>query len=409
MDKPVDLTNLDFFANEVPHHLFEQLRRNDPVYWNPETDGQGFWAITKYSDVVQVSKDFRTFSSEKGAVYLEEMTPDQMAARRSMLETDPPEHGCLRRLISRDFTPKGVAKWEDFITKLAKKLMDDSLAKSEFDFVHDIAGSLTMGVVAEMMGVPPGDMEELITWINQMIGSTTEDNTRLVDHKDEESLKHLPMRSKTSLKVFDYARKMAEEKKEKPCDDLLSKLVHGKMDGRSLTQQEYLMYFILLLIAGNETNRSTMSHGIITLKEHPEQLQKLQQNPELLESAIEEILRWVTPVYYFRRTATKDIEIRDKKIREGDKVVTWYTSANFDEEVFENPYVFDITRTPNPHLVFGGGGPHFCIGVWLARLELKVAFREILRHIDKLEVVSFERLKSNHFNSLDNLILKYSG
>ncbi|BBM82217.1 cytochrome P450 [Candidatus Uabimicrobium amorphum] len=405
--KDIDLNNLDLYEKGLPHEMFEVLRKESPVYWQEEEDGQGYWAITKYDDVVAVSKNTKLFSSQKGAVYLEEMSQSQMEVRRSMLETDPPLHTKLRGLLSKDFTPKSVKQYEEFIRNLAKKLLEEAFSRESFNFVHDVAGNLTMGVVAEMMGIPGEDMPELIHWTNQMIGSTDDDEERLVD-RDDQSLKDLPMRSPTSLKVYEYAKKVADEKRLDPQQDIITKLVEGSIDGRPLTEQEYRMYFILLLIAGNETNRSTMSHGIVALKEHPLALEKLQNDFSLLPTAIEEILRWATPVYYFRRTTTKDTEIRGVKIEEGAKVVMWYNSANFDEEIFSDPYTFNIGREKNRHLVFGGGGPHFCLGAPLARMEIRILYEELLPHFDRLHIAQpISLMRSNHFHSLKELILSY--
>lgn len=405
--KDVDLNNLDFYEQGLPHKMFEVLRKESPVYWQEEEDGQGYWAVTKYDDVVAVSKNTKLFSSQKGAVYLEEMSQSQMEVRRSMLETDPPLHTKLRGLISKDFTPRSVKQYEEFIRDLAKKLLEEAFSRESFNFVHDVAGNLTMGVVAQMMGIPGEDMQELIHWTNQMIGSTDEEEDRLVD-RDDQTLKDLPMRSPTSLKVYEYAKKVADEKRLDPQQDIITKLVEGFIDGRPLTEQEYRMYFILLLIAGNETNRSTMSHGIIALKEHRHALEKLQRDLSLLPTAVEEILRWATPVYYFRRTTTKDTEIRGVKIDEGAKVVMWYNSANFDEEIFDDPYTFNIERQKNRHLVFGGGGPHFCLGAPLARMEIRILYEELLPHFDRLHIAQPTSLmRSNHFHSLKELILSY--
>lgn len=405
--KDVDLNNLELYEKGLPHKMFEVLRKESPVHWQEEEDGQGYWAVTKYEDVVEVSRNTKIFSSQKGAVYLEEMSQSQMEVRRSMLETDPPLHTKLRGLLSKDFTPRSVKQYEDFIRKYTKDLLEDVFARESFNFVQDVAGSLTMGVVAEMMGIPHEDMDELIHWTNQMIGSTDEEEDRLVD-RDDQSLKDLPMRSPTSLKVYEYAKNIADEKRLDPQQDIISKLVQGDIDGRPLTEQEYRMYFILLLIAGNETNRSTMSHGFVALKEHRQSLEKLQKDFSLLPTAIEEILRWSTPVYYFRRTPTIDTEIRGKKITEGSKVVMWYNSANFDEEIFEDPYTFNIERQKNRHLVFGGGGPHFCLGAPLARMEIRILYEELLPHFDRLQIVEpISLMRSNHFHSLKELILSY--
>lgn len=401
----INLNDLELFAKGLPHKAFEVLRKEDPVHWQEEEDGEGYWAITKYEDVVAVSRNTKLFSSQKGAVYLEEMTQSQMEVRRSMLETDPPLHTKLRGLISKEFAPKCVNSYEKFIRKLAIEVLEEAFAKESFNFVHDVAGSLTMGVISAMMGIPRKDIEELIHWTNQMVGCTEED--RLVD-RDDQSLKDLPMRSPASLKVFEYAKTIANLKKENPEEDLISKLAHGKIDGRSLTEQEYRMYFILLLIAGNETNRSTMSHGFAALKKHPESLDKLQKNITLMPTAVEEMLRWATPVYYFRRTTTTDTELRGVHIKEGSKVVMWYNSANYDEEIFTNPYTFDIERKKNRHLVFGGGGPHFCLGAPLARMEIRILYEELLPHFDRLQMLEpITLMKSNHFHSVEHLTLSY--
>jgi cytochrome P450 len=392
----------DAFADRVPHETFALLRREAPVHWYDWEHGKGFWAITKYEDIVAVMKDWRTFSSETGATALEDLDPDQIEARKSMLDTDPPEHTRLRSIVNKGFTPRAVAAYEELLRQLTRHILDETLPKGEFDFVEEIAKQLPIQVLCRILGVPLQDDEQLIEWGDKMIGNTDPDSGGLHPASPESAKYRLyPFRSPAAMEVFEYGHAIAAERRRDPRDDLVSKLVTWEdEDGRQLTEREFDTMFLLLVVAGNETTRQSIAHGMQALMDHPDSLERLRDDLSLMPTAVEEILRWASPVLHFRRTATCDTELRGVTMREGDKVVTWLISGNFDEEQFPDPLRFDIQRKPNNHVTFGRGGPHFCLGAHLAKLETRVMFEELLPRLASIEPTGpARRIESNFTNA----------
>jgi cytochrome P450 len=401
----IDLVNPDNYVERIPFEWFDELRRDAPVVWHDEPGGnKGFWAVTRYDDLVAVHMDWETYSSERGAVGLEELEPDQLEIRKTMLETDPPRHRELRNVCNKRFSARGVGAYEDFIREVANSVLDRALEREEFDFVSEISRELPIRFLCAIFTVPQDDAPMLIRWGDAMIGNQDpEFSAAVVDQVDTEAFKYLPFRSPTAHDVFAYADRQRDLRLEEPQDDVITALTVAQREG-VLTEREYENYFSLLMIAGNETTRHTISHGMQALIEHPDQLRKLQDDPSLIPVAVEEILRWATPVMHFRRTATRDTELRGRKIREGDKVVTWYISANRDVDPFPDPYRFDVERRPNEHVTFGPGGPHFCLGAHLAKLETKVLFQELLPRLRSIELTGpAVRMRSNFVNGIKRL------
>jgi cytochrome P450 len=392
----------DAFAERVPHETFALLRRDAPVHRYPWEHGKPFWAITRYDDVVSVMKDWKTFSSETGATALEDLDPDQIEARKSMLDTDPPEHSRLRAIVNKGFTPRAVAAYEDLLRELTRHILDETLPKREFDFVEEVAKQLPIQVLCRILGVPLEDDEKLIEWGDKMIGNTDPDSGGLHPASPESAKYRLyPFRSPYAMEVFQYGHRIAAERRKHPKDDLVSKLVTWEdEDGRRLTEREFDTMFLLLVVAGNETTRQSIAHGMLALIEHPESMERLRDDPSAMPVATEEIMRWASPVLHFRRTATRDTELRGVEIREGDKVVVWLISANYDEEQFPDPLRFDIARKPNNHVTFGRGGPHFCLGAHLAKLETRIMFEELLPRLGWIELAGpARRIHSNFTNA----------
>jgi cytochrome P450 len=384
----VDLTDLDLFAKGAPWEAFAELRANDPVAWCPEPEpNAGFWSITRHADIVAVDRDEETFSSERGAVGIEELDADQLEIRKSMLETDGARHWALRRLLQRNFSHRGLAGYETFLRGLTATTLDAALPKGRFDFVDEVSADFPIRVLVRMLGVPDERAGQLINWGNRMVGNTDPEMADvLLDSEESEEFRHLPFRSPAALEVFAYGDELAAQRRGGSGDDLVTKLVNTvPEDGISLSERDFHNYFLLLVVAGNETTRHSISHSMNALIEHPEALALLQERPELIPQAVEEFLRWASPVYHFRRTATRDVEMHGKQIREGDKVVMWFASGNRDESVFGNPMDFDVTRNPNDHVTFGKGGPHFCLGNALARLELTIMFEHLLPRISSVK------------------------
>jgi cholest-4-en-3-one 26-monooxygenase len=396
----IDLTNQDAFVNGVPHEWFATLRREAPIFWHPEPDGgPGFWCVTRYDDVVTVNRDNQTFSSARGAVFMWDLPPDGLEQQRlMMLNMDPPMHTRYRRLVNKGFTPRMMTQLEETARERTRVILDKVAPRGECDFVTDVAAELPLQVIADILGVPQGDRHKMFDWSNRMIGS--EDPEYAVSEEEAQV---------ASMELFAYAAQLAETKRAQPGADLISVLSDAEVDGERLSQLEIDLFFMLLTVAGNETTRNQISHGLLALLENPDQLALLRDRPELLPSAIEEMLRYASPVMHFRRTATKDLTLGDTAIAEGDKIVIWYVSANRDEAVFDDPMRFNIERTPNDHVAFGGGGPHFCLGANLARLEIRLLFEEMLARWPNLELAGEpQRLRSNFINGMKHIPLKFS-
>jgi cholest-4-en-3-one 26-monooxygenase len=398
----IDLTNPDAFVAGVPHEWFTRLRREAPVYWHPETGSpsgrEGFWAVTGYDDFVIVNREWQTYSSMRGAVYMWDIPEEALEQQRMlMLNMDPPLHTRYRLLINKGFTPRMVNALEETMRDRTREILDRVAARGECDFVVDVAAELPLQVIADLMGVPQEDRHKLFDWSNRMIGA--EDPEYGLTEEDT---------AVASMELYAYASELAHQKRANPSDDLISVLsTKAEVDGERLNELEIDLFFLLLSVAGNETTRNLISHGLVALLEHPDQLAKLRAHPELMGSAIEEMLRWATPVMQFRRTATVDHELHGQPIKENDKIVFWHISANRDETKFDDPFTFDIARSPNEHVAFGGGGPHFCLGANLARMEIRVMFEELLARFPEMEITGeVSRLRSNFINGIKHIPLR---
>ncbi|QHO70485.1 cytochrome P450 [Marisediminicola antarctica] len=406
----VTLADLDLFEQAPPWQVFDELRAQAPVHWDEEeAPNHGFWSLTGYHDIVHVLRDTETFSSEKGTVNLEELDADQIEARKSMLETDGVRHRALRRLMQGEFTPKAVAGYETFLRGLTATTLDQAFALGEFDFVAEVAADFPIRVLARMLDVPDADIHQLIDWGNRMVGNTDPEHADvLADSEESEKYRLLPFRSPAAQEVFDYGRALADRRRGRSGVDLVSRLVNQEpMDGIPLSERDFNSYFLLLVVAGNETTRHTITHSMNYLMQNPDQLELLQERPELIPWAVEEFLRLASPVYHFRRTATRDTEIRGQAIKQGDKVVTWFAAGNRDPQVFDDPYRMDVTRNPNEHMAFGRGGPHMCMGNALARLEIKIMFEDLLPRITSVQQMGeVSRLRSNFVNGIKRFPVK---
>lgn len=403
-EENADLTSHDAFVRAVPHATFARMRREQPVAWVEEADGEGFWALTRHADVSMVSRDFGRFTASRG-IRIEQMAPDELEARRTMMEFDPPEHARLRRLVQPGFTPKVVATYEAAFRILAGQVLDQVLPLGNFDFVTEISRELPIRLLCRLLGVPETDAGKLVSWGDQMISNADPEYTPVViDKVDTEEYRLLPFRAPAALEVFRYAEEVAIERRNHPEDDIITVLLTAEPDGQPLTDLEFKNFFTLLMVAGNETTRHTISHGLTYLVDHPDQMEQLREDPDGLSiSATEEILRASAVTMHFRRTATEEVEIRGTRISAGDRVVMWYPSANYDEDVFDEPLSFDIRRHPNDHLTFGTGR-HVCLGASLARLEVRVVFEELLKRVAAVEIVGApDRLRSNFINGVKHL------
>lgn len=399
----VDLNDLDRFVRQEHHAMFAVLRRDDPVHWQPEPDGPGYWAITKHADLVAVNRDPLLFSSERMGISIPDPgqrgDDDQTFDSRGvmMLMTDPPQHTRYRRLVNKGFTPRMIGLIEQHLRYRAEMIVDSVIERGECDFVVDLASELPLQAIAEIMGVPQQDRALLFDWSNRLIGI------------DDPEYANGAEGATAAAELWAYSNELARQRRDDPRDDIVTKLLNAEIDGDKLSELEFDMFMLLLTVAGNETTRNATAHGMLALLEHPEQWERLKADPDgLLDTAVDEILRWATPVLHFRRTATADTEIRGREIKEGDKVVMWHISANRDEEVFEDPFVFDVGRTPNDHIAFGGGGAHYCLGANLARAELRIIFREIIERLPDIELAGEpERLRSNFIGGIKHLPVRF--
>jgi cholest-4-en-3-one 26-monooxygenase len=396
-----DVLDPGIYAAGVPHEVFRQMRAEAPVYWHEEPDGgRGFWAITCYDDVVAISKNPGTFSSARGATFVKDANDIDLPVLQSfMLNMDPPQHIRFRNLVKHSFAPKSLPGLEAGIRRTVRLIIDRVAAQGHCDFVRDVAAQLPLRVIAEMIGVPDEDRDMVYDWSNTMVGWD--------DPQFNENDEHQVKAQAAAMEMFQYAGALGQQRLDKPCDDLISMVMKGLVNEGGMSAMEFAAFFTLLFVAGNETTRNATSGGVLALLEHPLERQKLMQDQSLLPSAIEEILRWVSPLIYFRRTATKDTEIRGVPIRENDKVVLYYPSANRDEAQFRDAHVFNITREPNEHLAFGVG-QHWCLGANLARLELRCMFEEILRRLPAIELDGEpQRLRSNFLNGIKSMPVRF--
>jgi cytochrome P450 len=333
------------------------------------------------------------------------MAPDELEARRTLMELDPPEHTRYRRLVSKGFTRRTVESYEDEIRQLAVEVIEEALPKGEFDFVHEIAEELPMRMLGRLLGTSDDDGRKLVAWGDALLGNTDPDFTdAVVDLTDTEQYRLVPFRSPAAIQIFAYAQEQATDRRACPRDDIISQLLAPMRDGEPLTDDEFNNFFTLLVAAGNDTTRYSMTHGMWSMLNHPELWEAWRANPDLTQTAIEEVLRTSSVTMHFRRTATRDVELGGKQIRAGDKVVIWYNSANHDGEVFERPFRYDLGRQWNDHTTFGRNGPHLCLGAWLARMELRVVFQELLKRVERFEPAGpVDHLRSNFIAGIKRL------
>ena len=400
-----DLSSHDAFVDDVPHRTFEYLRREDPVAWFDEPGASGFWALTRHADIVAVNRNYRQFSSRQG-IRMEEMADDERVARLTMMEQDPPEHTRLRRFVNRGFARPLIETYEQRVRDIVIRVLDRALVRGEFDCVAEIAKPLPLTMLADVLGVSEEDGAWLAEKGDEMIGNSDPDFTdHVVDQVDTDAFRLMPFRSPAAAEVFEYAERQAAIRRRAPRNDVISLLLEPLPDGTPLTDLEFKNFFTLLISAGNDTTRYAIASSLHVLANEPHLLEQLRHtNERRWGAAVEELLRWSSPTMHFRRTAVEDFEMHGRTIRAGDKVILWFISGDYDESVFEAPYRVDLARDPNPHMAFGRGGPHACLGMWLARLELRVVLQELVSRIRSIRQTGPEaRLRSNFINGIKSL------
>ncbi|MDQ2648568.1 MAG: cytochrome P450 [Actinomycetota bacterium] len=364
---------------DAAHAQFDLLRREAPVFWHPEPNDTGFWAITRHADVRALSHDSATYSSELGGTFIPTQDEEALAQLRlTILNMDPPKHNRYRRLVSKGFTPRMIRMLVDEIERRAAIVVDEVCEKGEVEFVSEIAAQVPVQMICEMIGLEPEVWPRMFEISNQLIGSFDDPDYVAIPGGGEAA----------AMEVYMLCDQVAADRRVNPRDDIMTALVQAEVDGERLDDAELNLFFITLIVAGNETTRNLINHSMLALIEHPDQAELLRKDPSLWDTAVDEMLRWGTSIHNFRRTARVDAEVRGVPIKAGDKVVLYYASANRDEEVFDDPHSFDVTRTPNDHVTFGGGGEHYCLGASLAKAEIKATMRQLVDRLPDIELAA---------------------
>jgi cholest-4-en-3-one 26-monooxygenase len=384
----------------VPHDQFDRLRAEAPVCWHPEPGDTGFWAITKHADVREISHDSTTYSSELGGTFIPTADEEALASLRlTILNMDPPKHNRYRRLVSKGFTPRMITALVEEIERRAAVVIDNVCERGEVEFVEEIAAQVPVQMICEMIGLEPEVWPRMFEISNHLIGSR--------DDPDYQELPGGP--NAAAMEIYMLCDEVAADRRANPRDDIMTALVQAEIDGERLDDSELNLFFITLIVAGNETTRNLINHAMLAIIEHPDQAQRLRDDPSLWDTAVDEMLRWGSSIHNFRRTATRDTELRGVPIREGEKVVMYYASANRDEDVFVDPHRFDVGRTPNDHVTFGGGGVHYCLGASLARAEIKATMRQIVERLPDLELAGPpDRLHSDFVNGIKTMPVRFT-
>ena len=396
---PVDLSDSRSYVAGVPHAYLAHLRRHDPVHWQDEPGGPGFWAVMKYDDCVTVNRDYERFSSAAHGTMPFELGEEEEAQQSLMMvNMDPPIHTRYRRLVNKGFTPRVVRDLEASIHRSTDAIIDEVIENGQADFVTQISAELPLQVIAELLGVPPEDRHKMFEWSNRMVGN-----------EDPEYQADADLALASAMELYAYAAELFAKKRIDPHTDLMSALTKVEIDGERLSDLELELFFLLLTVAGNETTRNLMSGAMHAFFQHPDQWDCLREDRSLLPTAVDEMLRFVSPVMNFRRTAMVDLTMSGTEVKAGDKVVFFHASANRDENVFDSPDTFDIARDPNPHIAFGGGGPHFCLGTNLARMEIRVMFEHLLDRVpDIRQDGDVQRLQSQFINGVKHLPVAFT-
>lgn len=388
----IDIANPDAYVNGVPHDQFAFLRKHAPVFRHREVDGPGFWAITRHADIARISRDPATFS-QSPALFIEDLPPGNLRDHPDvMINMDPPRHTRYRALVSKGFTPRVVQQLAGRIREVVTELIEAFPGHGTIDFVRSFASELPLRIIIELVGVPPADQPQVLDFSTRFFGALDPDY-----QGGPQDLHTLMMNMDAT------ANRLAELRRREPKEDMLSALMAAEVDGEKLSYVEFGGFFRLLLAAGHDTTKNLLSNGMLALLTRPAECQRLRENPALIPSAVEEMLRFAPSAYYFRRNATRDLELRGQKIAAGDKLILWYVSGNRDEEVFAEPDTFDVGRTPNEHLAFGVGA-HYCLGASLARLEAKIAIEELLRRRPDMQLAGpVTRLRSNWIHGIKSM------
>lgn len=404
-DLDIDLWDHDAFQRQEHHELLARLRETEPgIHWIDEGDvGPGYWAITRQAHLREVNRQADVFSSHEGGTQMSELDfsrPTTQAMNDGlMIELDAPKHTRFRRIVSRGFTPRMINLLEDYLQNRTDSIIDKVCEKGEAEFVEELSSELPLQAIAEMVGIPIEDRAKIFEWTNKMIGNQDPDFTADVDDA-----------TNAALELFMYSRALQTERRTQPADDIITTLLSADVDGEALSEEEFDMFFLLLSVAGNETTRNSITRGMMGFFEFPDQWEKYKSDPSRYEDTmVDEVVRWATPVLHFRRQCVKDYELDGVQMKAGDKVVMWHIAANRDPRAFDDPWTFDIERSPNEHVGFGGGGPHFCLGANLARMEIKLMFREFAARLPDIHLdgeISY--LRSNFIGGIKKMPVAFT-
>ena len=401
-----DVADPVLYDQGIPHPVFAAMRAEPGLVWTPHTaETRGFWSVGRMADLVTVSRDHTTFSSELGHIQIYDIDDDVRRKRASMIDLDPPTHTVLRRLVSAAFTPRYVQNYQAAIGARVTAVLDEAQADGEFDWTRLVAAPIPIGVICDIMGVPAEDHALMIELSDYLVAGTSDHDLNPHAYGNSTPLRELPFNSPAAFGIFDYACRTRARRLADSSDDLLGQLATIEIDGQRLSETDYARFFQLMIFAGNETTRSSIAHLALHLAEWPDQFALICDQPTLLDTAVDEVIRHSSPILYFRRTATVDTTLAGTSIDAGEKVVMWYASANFDETVFAEPLTFDVARPRLPgHVAFGGGGVHFCLGASLARMEVAILLDEILRRRMSIELLGKpEFVRSNFVNGIESL------
>ena len=404
-DGHADLTSHDTFTEGAPHNTFARLRREDPLHWTEWDGGKSFWSVTRHEDILAMNGNPAVFSSARG-IRMEDQSYEEYLARRTFQETDAPEHMKTRIKVAKAFSKPVIAQFEDDIRALCDEILDAALPLGAFDATKEIARQLPMRMLGRILGTPDEDLPWLVEKGDALIANTDPDFTdHVLDKMDTDEFRMMPFNSPAGADLYEYAKElMARKAAAGDTEGVLHLILQPGRDGETISETEFRNFFCLLVAAGNDTTRYSIAAGIQALCHQPELLGQMQTDEAIWETAPDEIIRWATPALYFRRTATQDFEMHGKTIREGDKVLLWFSSGNRDETVFDDPFKVNLYRSPNRHMSFGQGGPHVCLGMWLARLEVRVLFQELARRIRAIEPAGPHKfLRSNFVGGIKSL------
>ncbi len=400
-----DLSSHDAFVNGPPHNTFARLRQDDPVHWTEYKQGENYWSVTRHADIEAMNKQPAVFSSAQG-IRMEDQTYEEYLARRTFQETDPPDHTRVRRKLTRAFAKPTIAGFEQDIRDICTDMLDPALEQGTFDATRLIARELPMRMLGRIIGTPEEDLPWLVEKGDALIANTDPDFTsHVLDKMETDEFRMMPFNSPAGAELYQYAKELMVDKAARgDTEGVLHLILQPDEDGQTITEEEFRNFFCLLVAAGNDTTRYSIAAGIQAMCHQPELLGQMQDGGDVWDTAPDEIIRWATPATYFRRTATQDVEMHGKTIKAGDKVLYWFASANRDETMFEDPFRVNLFRTPNRHLSFGQGGPHVCLGMWLARLEVKVLFEELAKRLTSIEPAGPHAfLRSNFVGGIKSL------